>query len=272
MTQYVISDFDSSSDKKETLACSSTPTKMEQKISAKLTESFDENYGNRYRKEGYQKVNFSVEIKKNTIVVTDSFWIRDNGDVEIINIGHKHRVKGHSISTRLKKKVSNLAMSINLPTPFLLFHKEIQTSFMDGFMFKFGLATFIGTIFSLSELTISQMVNSLIFLTFVAIIDAVLGILPNTVKGKRAKKDHTILTKVWLWVSAMLVMVGLFGIHIFLKNLLLEPNILQEFFIRNIFNIGAIGVIITYFIRITGYYFVANKRKVPAAIAGFFKK
>lgn len=272
MTEYVI-DFNTTSDKNEASTCSPAPTNIEKELSKGLNEAFEEKYGDQYKKVGYQKVNFGVEVKKDTIVIKESFWIRDNGDIEIIDIGHKHRIKGHSISTRLKKKVSNLAMSFHLPTPFILFHQEIEATFKEGTSVKIIGASLLASIFALAGITPEQLLMGTGLFILIAFFDAVLGVMPNTKDSSDVKKEHTIQSKFWKFVANLLAMAALISIHLFTKNLVSEPNLLQ-YIPLNIHFLGIGYLLVNYGYSIFKYIAVANNSKVPIpeAITKHFKK
>ena len=269
---HITFDFDIHKTEKENVEVSISPTHVEKKLSESISKMFDSQYGEIYKRRGIVKVNFDVSIRGEKIVIAKVFAISDCGDVEIFSVGNKHQVIGHILKTPIKEKVKNLAMSIHIPTPLLLFNNEFLSSFKEGFVFKLGIAAFFGSILSLLELTPSMVVNGFMFLLLVVLVDGVLGLLPNTVKGKRAKKDHTLQAKVILFITNMLVLIAFFGVHLFLKQLIVDPNAVQEFFANSIYNIGVAGVIGSYLMRITGYFIAANKSKVPGFVLEFYKK
>lgn len=250
---------------------SSSPSDVEKQISREISDKFDEQFGAELKTRGYQSATFDVQLDKNTISIDRTFLLKDNGEVEIVQLGYKRRLKGHSISTRIKERMSGLAMSVHIPTPFLIFHKEIENSFVDGLIYKLGFATIIGSILSFSNLSSSQIIYSLMLFTFIATIDLILGLFPNTVKGKRRKKEHTIQAKTWLYFTNLLVLIGFFGIHLFLKGYITDPNQIQEFFINSIYTIGGIGVATTYLFRMGSYFITANNKKVHPVLVNIFK-
>lgn len=266
-------DFDQHDSPSENITISNTPTTSEKVISEGLNKVFKEKYEDKIKASGYMDVNFDVEIKKNTIHINKIYYIRENGEIEIEKIGYKHRVKEHSINTRVKRKVSNLAMSFHLPTPFILFHQEIEATYKEGTSVKIIGAALLASIFSLAGITPEQLLMGTGLFILIAFFDAVLGVMPNTKDSSDIKKEHTIQSKFWKFVANLLAMAGLISIHLFTKNLVSEPNLLQ-YIPLNIHFLGIGYLLVNYGYSIFKYIAVANNSKVPIpeVITKHFKK
>lgn len=160
-----------------------------------------------------------------------------------------------------KRKGSAIAMSLHIPTPFLLFKDEMLDSF-NGFAYKIGTTFALGFTLSFGNLNLSQLVNGVAILMFIAIFDAVLGILPNTkIKGSKAK-DHTLQAKAWTFLANIIGMSVFYAIHLYLENAIVKPNILQNQLINlHIYYFVWIGVVYSH--RIARYTASANNTKVP---------
>lgn len=241
---------------------SASTTARQKQTSEYLNQKFGDVFPLELKEMGYQRVNFDADIKGNSIIVQKAFLIHDNGEVEILEMKSKHRMKGHSISTSLRKKVSGLAMSIQVPTPLILFHKEIETTFKEGFLVKMGLTAFFSSALMMAGITVEQLIMGLTFFTIIAVFEAALGLMPNTLKDDEDSKDHKLQAKFLTYVVNVMAMTVLLAVHLFMVNLTPDPGVLMYIPV-NVHYIGIMYLLFSYVYRIYGYISVANKSKLP---------
>ncbi|MCA1058101.1 hypothetical protein LCL96_04110 [Rossellomorea aquimaris] len=208
---------------------------------------------------------YSLELVEHDFTVVNEFLIKEivlkkQKNLEI----HEHKCpeKGNIDSKESTYgKGSALAMSFNLPTPFLLFKNELVESF-SGFSFKIFPTLILGFTLSFGNFDLSQLVNGLAILFIIALADALIGILPNTkIKGSKAK-DHTLQAKALMFVVNVIGIVVFFAIHFYLQNALPNPNIFQKQIV-NVHIYYSVWLAIIYSIRIANYTASANNTKVP---------
>ena len=267
MNIYTV-DFDESKEQHYDVVESSSPSELEKKISQVISERFDEELGAEFKMRGYQRANFDVEIEKNTIKVNRTFLVKENGEVDIYHIGYKRRMKGHSISTRLRKKVSGLAMSIHIPTPLIVFQKETEAFFKDGFLANFLISTVLGGIFALLGISLEQFLYSYVLLIAMGFVDWILGTFPATIVGEKTK-DHKFTSKMQLLIFNMILMTGIFITHSYLNNQIPDPNGIQKMMV-NFHYVGVQLLIVPYYGRVLKYFFKANKIKTPSVVSNYF--
>jgi hypothetical protein len=183
---------------------------------------------------------------------------------------NKSPSNGHiSNMKNLYRKVSALPMAVYFPTPFLLYKKELAETFSNGLVMKLVGTTVIGAALSLADIDFKSLLNGFLLLLIIAVIDAILGIIPNTVNGKKAQKDHTLQAKFWMFLTNVLGLAAMFAIHFFLESQIQDPNLAQKFVV-NVHYISIACVAIIYFTRITKYIATVNKTRVPKFISTIF--
>jgi hypothetical protein len=254
----------------QTINISASPTDREKSISSQLNETFNEAFRESLKERGYQRVNFDADIQKKHVVIKKMYLVTESGEVQISEDKHKIPIIGHRRSINLKEKVMNFAMSINIPTPFLIFQKEFSDSFKEGFKLKLALSSVLGTFMSILGASIEQIVTGLTFFILIAIADALLGIMPNTVKGRRSK-DHSLQAKAWMFIANLVGIAGLLTVHLFINNAIPDPSGIQHI-PANIHYVGISFIVLSYVQRIMKYVATANKTKVPKFISSIFKK
>jgi len=272
MIQNVI-ELDVTKISSEKVELSPSPSAIEKEVSRIISDGFEEEHGEKVNQLGYKRVNFDVAIKRDIIIINKAFAICENGSVEVIGIKHKHRMGGHSISTSLRKRVSNKAMTINLPTPFIIFQNEFISTFKEATLLKITAATLMATILATAGVSAEQLIMGAGAFVLIAILDAILGVMPNTKSDEEYLKDHKIQAKFWKFTANIVAMTALLFVHLFAVNLVPNPNLLQYIPV-NIHYLGIGYFISSYVYSIFKYISVANNSKIPIPneITKHFKK
>ncbi|ARK31849.1 hypothetical protein [Halalkalibacter krulwichiae] len=176
----------------------------------------------------------------------------------------------NTLSTNLKPKVGATQMSVYIPTPLLLFHKEFVASFKEDILLKLVMASTFTSFLAYSGISIEQIIGGFIFYFALVIIDAFLAILPGNVK-EGTEKDHKLSAKLFMFITNTMAIIGAFAGHNALKYWVSDPNALQTIGVN--FHYGVIGWVVgIYVIRITKYVARANKTKIPQSLTNFFNK
>lgn len=266
-------DFDVTKNSCEKIESSSSPSEAEREISQVFSNSFTEQHGEEVNRLGYERVNFDLAIKKDIIIINKAFAIRENGSVDVIDIKHKHRMKGHSISTRVKRKVSKLAMSIHIPIPLILYFEEMELTFKENILFKLGFATVFGALFSVLKIPFEDMLIGFSLFLIVALIDIVLGVMPNIKDQVDEPMEHKLQAKFWKFASNVIAMVGLYYFHLLTVTMLPKES-WTTFIPHNIHYFGIAFITGVYCISIMKYIAIANNTKMPLpdSVMDRFKK
>jgi hypothetical protein len=212
-------------------------------------------------------------IKNEKFIVTKELFVKEFVLTDHIKQRKKNKtvLDGHiSKVSNQRRKVGALAMSIHFPTPFLLFYRELEESFKESLLLKIGFTGVFGTILSLTGFSNTQLISGLTLLIVLAVVDAILGIIPNNLKRKNSN-DHSLQAKAWLFVTNLLAIVGILAVHMFIKNLIPDPTGIQHI-PANIHYFGIMFIISPYFHRIIKYVATANRTKIPKFISTMFKK
>lgn len=249
---------------------SSSPTEIQKHISREINKSINANFPNALKEIGYQRINFDADLRGKSIVISKAFLIHESGEVEVLNYRNKIPVFGNRITTRLKVKVRSIAMTIHIPTPILLFNKEVESFFRDGLLLNLSISAVLGGLVALSGVTQETLFNFYILLFATGLIDYGLHAFPQSVVGKK-KKDDKFLAKMWVLLFNMVLMTGMFVVNAYLQNKLSNPSGIQNITIHLPF-IGMHLLIVPYYLRMLKLFVKVNKIKTPTVITDLKKR
>jgi len=249
---------------------STSQTARQKVISDQLNKRFNEEYGDSLQKIGYERVNFDADFTKNQIVVQKAYMVCLDGEIKIFENENNRPLIGNSIRRKIRAKGMSLAMSVHIPTPILLFNKEIESFFKDGLLLNLSVSALLGGIVALSGVTQETLFNYYILLFAAGLIDYGLHAFPKSVVGKK-NKDDKFLAKMWVLLFHMVLMTGMFVVNAFLQNNISNPSTLQNITIHLPF-VGMHLLIVPYYLRMLKLFVKVNKIKTPALVTDLKKR
>lgn len=259
--------------KSEIVAISQSPTERQREISRQLNKSFNESYKEKLIEKGFERVNIDADIKKNQIVVQKVYAVCLNGEVKIIENRNKKPLIGNSISRKIREKGMAIAMSFNIPTPILLFHNDMISTFKDGLIPKFTFAFVLGLSFNFFGVDFKKVAIGFLLFTFIALCEAILASLPNT--KTECTPDDRALAKLWKYAANLVTIVGLSAVPLCFKYFFKDAEETKlTFLILHIHYVGAGFIFSSYIYNIFKYAAHANNAKMPLPniITKYFKK
>ncbi|PEN45022.1 hypothetical protein CN630_19790 [Bacillus wiedmannii] len=165
------------------------------------------------------------------------------------------------------KKTGAVAMSFQYPASFLAFKDELHDLYANGIWMKLGMAAIFSSLLSYFKVPLETILTGVGLFVVIALCDAILGKIPNSVRDEEKKKEHTLLAKLWSFIGHSLAMTVGIAMHLFLSTVIKDPNFLQKLFINCHYIIFA-WICLIYFQRVLRYVASLNNTKVPESISG----